>query len=79
MIPADDAAEVVEKISRVFDIKKKSQVKNRFTVVAETDMRACFNRSIWGPAMNMQQLALGTSHLILGDNLVRVLQSLGAA
>ena len=38
-------------------------------------MRACFNRSTWSPAMNMQQHA-GTSHLISGESLVRVLQNL---
>ena len=40
------------------------------------DPRACFNRATWNPAVNLQQPPLGTSHLILGDNLVRVLQNL---
>ena len=39
-------------------------------------MRACFNRSTWSPAKNMQQPPLGTSHLILGDSLMRVLLNL---
>ena len=47
-----------------------------FTGVPETDPRACFNRATWNPAVNLQQPPLGTSHLILGDSLVRVLSSL---
>ena len=40
-------------------------------------MRACFDRSTWRPAMNMQPPFLGTSHLILVDRLVRVLRNPG--
>ena len=58
------------------DVQKNNQIKNSFTGVPDTDMRACFNRSAWIPAMNMQQLPLGTSHLILGDSPVRILQNL---
>ena len=39
-------------------------------------LRGKFNRSHWSPAINMQKMPLGTSHLILGDSLVRVLQNL---
>ena len=39
-------------------------------------MGACFNRSTWSPARNLQQLPPGTSHLILGDSLVRISQNL---
>ena len=39
-------------------------------------MRACFKKSTESPATNMQQPTLGTSHLILGDSLVRELQIL---
>ena len=60
----------------MFDIHKNSQVKNHFTEVPDTDVRACFNRSTWIPPVNMQQPPLGTSHLILGDSLVRVIQNL---
>ena len=42
----------------------------------ETDPRACFNRATWSLAVNLQQPPLGTSHLILGDSLVRVLSNL---
>ena len=66
----------MEKVSRVFDVQKINQVKNNFTGVSDADPRACFNRSTWSPAINMQQPPLGTSHLILGDSLVRVLQNL---
>ena len=66
----------MKKVSRVFDVRKNNQVKNNFTIVPEADPRACFNRSTWSPAINMQQLPLGTFHLILGDSLVRVLQNL---
>ena len=52
-----------------------SQIKNNFRGVPETDMRACFNRSTWTPAVNMQQPPFGTSRLILGDSLVRRLQN----
>ena len=51
-------------------------MKNKFTGVSDADPRACFNRSTWSPAINMQQPALWTSHLILGGSLVRVLQNL---
>ena len=39
-------------------------------------MQACFNRSKWSPAINMKQPPLGTSHLILGDSLMRILLNL---
>ena len=63
----------LKKVSRVLDVQKNNQVKNNFTGVSETDMRAFFNRSTWSPELNMQQPPLGTSYLILGDSLVRVL------
>ena len=65
-----------KKVSRVFEVQKNNQVKNKFTGVPDADPRACFNRSTWSPAINMQQPPLGTSRLILGDSLVRVLQNL---
>ena len=65
-----------KKVSRVFDVQKKNQVKNKFRGVPDADQRACFNRATWSPAINMQQPPLGTSLLILGDSLVRVLQNL---
>ena len=60
-------------VSRVIDVQKNSQLRYNFTGVPETDPSACFNRSTWNPAVNLQQPPLGTSHLILGDSLVRVL------
>ena len=52
-------------------------MKYNFTGVPEADPRACFNRATWNPAVNLQQQPpLGTSHLILGDSLVRVLSNL---
>ena len=66
----------MKKLSRVIDVQKNNQLKYRFTVVLDTDSRACFNRSTWNPAVNLQQQPLGTSHLILADSLVRVLQNL---
>ena len=65
-----------KKVSRVIDIQKNNQLRYNFTGVPETDPRACFNRETWNPAVNMQQPPLGTSHLILGDSLVRVLSNL---
>ena len=66
----------MKKVSRVIDVQKNNQLKYSFTGVPDTDSRACFNRSTWNPALNLQQPPLGTSHLKLGDNLVRVLQNL---
>ena len=66
----------MKKVSRVFDIPKNSRIKNNFTGVPDKDMRACFSRSTWSPAIIMQHPPLGTSHLILGDSLVSVLQNL---
>ena len=66
----------MKKVSRVIDVQKNNQVKNNFTGVPETDPRTCFNRSTWSPAVNLQQPPLGTSHLILGDSLVIILQNL---
>ena len=66
----------MKKGSRVFDVQKNNQVKNNFTGIPEADSRACFNRSIWSPVINMQQPRLGSSHLILGDSFVRVLENL---
>ena len=66
----------MNKVSRVIDEQKNNQLKYNFTGVRDTDSRACFNRSTWSPAVNLQQLPLGTSHLILGESLVRVLQNL---
>ena len=65
-----------KKISRVIDVQKNNQLKYNFTRVPEADPRACFNRATWNPAVNLQQPPLGTSHLILGDSLVRVLSNL---
>ena len=53
---------LIKKVSRVFDVQKKNQVKNNFTGVPDTGMRACFNRSTCSPAVNMQQPPLATSH-----------------
>ena len=64
------------KVSRVIDIQKNNQLRYNFTGVPETNPRACFNRATWNPAVNLQQPPLGTSHLILGDSLVRVLSNL---
>ena len=66
----------VKKVSRVIDVQKNNQLKYSFTGVPDTDSRACFNRSTWSPTVNLQQPRLGTSHLILGDSLVGVLQNL---
>ena len=60
----------MKNVSRVFDIQKNNQLKNNFTGIPDTDMRACFNRSTWSPAMNIQQPPLGTSHLILRNILL---------
>ena len=65
-----------KKVSRVIDIQKNNQLRYKFTGVLQTDLRACFNRATWNPAENLQQPPLGTSHLILGDSLVRVLSNL---
>ena len=65
-----------KKVSRVIDVQKNNQLKYSFTGVPDTEPRACFNRATWNPAVNPQQLPLGTSHLILGDSLVRLLQNL---
>ena len=66
----------VKEVSRVIDVQKNNQSKYSFTGVPDTDSRACFNRSTWSPAVNLQQPPLGASHLILGYSLVRVLQNL---
>ena len=58
------------------DVQKNNQLKYNFTGVPEAYPRACFNRATWNPAVNLQQPPLGTSHLILGDSLVRVLSNL---
>ena len=65
-----------KKVSRVIDVQKNNLLKYNFTGVLETDPRACFNRATWNSAVNLQKPPLGTSHLILGDSLVRVLQNL---
>ena len=65
-----------KKVSRVIDVQKNNQLRYNFTGVPETDPRACFNRATWNPAVNLEQPPLGTSHLILGDSLVRVLSNL---
>ena len=65
-----------KKVSRVIDLQKNNQLKYNFTGVPNTDPRACFNRATWNSAVNLQQPPLGTSHLILGYRLVRVLQNL---
>ena len=66
----------VKKVSRIKDVQKNNQLKYNFTGVPETDPRACFTRATWSPAVNLQQSPLGTSQLILGDSLVRVLSNL---
>ena len=64
------------KVSRVIDVQNNNQLKYNFTGVPEADPRACFNRATWNPAVNLQQPPMGTSHLKLGDSLVRVLSNL---
>ena len=66
----------VKKVSRVMDVQKNIQLKYYFTRVPKADPRVCFNRITWNPAVNLQQPPLRTSHLILGDSLVRVLSNL---
>ena len=66
----------MKKVSRVIDVQKNNQLKYSFTGVPDMDPRACFNQSTWSTAKNLQQPPLGTSHLILGGSLVRVLQNL---
>ena len=66
----------MKKVSRVIDVQKNNQLKYSFTGVLDTDLRVCFNRSTWSPAVNLQQRPVGKSHQILGDSLVRVLQNL---
>ena len=65
----------MKKVSRVIDVQKNNQLKYNFTGVPDMDPRACFNRVTSNPAVNLQQLPLGTSHLVLGDSLLRVLQN----
>ena len=65
-----------KKVSRIIDVQKNNQLKYNFTGVPEADPRACFNRATWNRAVKLQQPLLGTSHLILGDSLVRVLSNL---
>ena len=65
-----------KKVSPVIDVRKKNQLKYNFTGGPEADPRACFNRATWNPTVKLQQPPLGTSHLILGDSLVRVLSNL---
>ena len=65
-----------KKVSRIINVQKNNQLKYNFTGVPETDPRACFNRATWSPAKNLKQPTLGTSHLILGDSLVRVMSNL---
>ena len=65
-----------KKMSRVIDVQKNNQLRYNFTGVPETDPRACFNQATWNPAVSLQQPPLGTSHLILGVSLVRVLSNL---
>ena len=65
-----------KKVSRAIDVQKNNQLKYSITGVPDTDPRACSNRSTWSPAVNLQQLPLETSHLILGDSLVIMLQNL---
>ena len=66
----------MKKVSRVIDVQKNNQLNYSFTGVPDTDSRACFNRYTRSPAVKLQQPPLRTSHLILGDSLVRVLQNL---
>ena len=66
----------MKKESRVSNIQKNNQIKNSFMGVPNTDMRAIVNRSTWIPAMKMQQPRLGTSHLMLDNSQVRILQNL---
>ena len=66
-----------KKGSRVIDVKKNNQFKYNFTGVPDADPRACFNRATWSPAVNLQQPPLGTSHLILGNSLVRKISNSG--
>ena len=66
----------MKKVSQVIEVQKNNQLKYSFTGVPDTDSRASFNRSTWSPAVSLQQPPYGTSHLILGDSLVRVLLNL---
>ena len=57
-------------------MQKSNQLNYRITGVPDTDPRACFNRSTWSPAVNIEQTPLGIPHQIMGDNLGGVLQNL---
>ena len=64
-----------KKVSRVMDVQKNNQLKYNFTGVLEVVPRACFNRATWNPAVNLQQPPMRTSHLILGDSLIRLMSN----
>ena len=49
----------MKKVSRVFDMQKNNQVKNKFTGAPDVDPRACFNRSTWSPAITCNNRRLG--------------------
>ena len=44
----------MKKVSRVINVQKNNQLKYSFTGVPDMDPRACFNRSTWRPAVNLQ-------------------------
>ena len=66
-----------KKVSRIIDVQKNNQLK--YNLHGSSGDRSEFRRlqsSYLEPAVNLQQPPLGTSHLILGDSLVRVLSNL---
>ena len=49
----------IKKMSRVIYVPKNNQLKYSFTGVPDMDLRACFNRSAWIPAVNLRNCHLG--------------------
>ena len=56
----------MKKVSLVIDVQKNNQFKYSFTGDTDTDSRACFIRSTWNLAVNLQQPPLGTTVMAFG-------------
>ena len=62
-----------------FWLSRISTIRNVASQQIKLGLVILINRSTWSPAIKMQQLPLGTSHLIMGNSVVGVLQILRTA
>ena len=71
IVPTETTYGATTQKYRVVDIRKNLTVRNQFVQIAAEHPRACLNGMGWNSAISNQAISPGSSHLVVGDSLVR--------